>query len=235
MGAAMTPKKRVLLVDSHAILLDGLRRILAPSPEFEVVARAQDGLEALRQCEVHVPDLVMLGLNLPKKDGPEVLREIKQNWPLVKILVLTMHCSLKLFRKAIEAGADGYCLKNIGGDELLHAMHLVCRGRKYLSRQLYFNLPSFTGWQADWSDDRPFCSLLSRRENEILRLVAKGFTYSQISTALLISKGTVDNHCSNIRKKLGVHSRQAMTVWAFRSGLLLDEGRSAIPRSGKFI
>jgi DNA-binding NarL/FixJ family response regulator len=228
----MMPKKRVLLVDTHAILVDGLRRILAPSLEFEVVAKARDGLEALRQCEIHAPDLVMLGLDLPKKDGTEVLREIKREWPMVKVLVLTMHCNLKFLRKAIEAGTDGYCLKNIGGDELLHAMHLVCEGKKYLSRQLYFNLPSFTGWMADRSEDKPFSGFLSRRENEILRLVVQGFTYSQISTALLISKGTVDNHCSNIRKKLGVRSRQAMTVWAFRSGLLPDGRKSAIPRPG---
>lgn len=216
----MIQKIRVLLTDEYAILRDGLRRILADFQEFAVVGEAKDDMDALQQCKTHTPDLVLLGLPLPRKDCFHVLRTIKRRFPLVKVLMLTVHCNQRFLMTAMADGADGYCLKDAGRDELLDAMHLVCRGRKYFGRKLLnFSLPSFADPQPEWREHKPCCVFLSRRENEILRLVVQGYTNRKIAATLLLSDRTVDNHCTNIREKLGVHSKQAMTLYALRAGL----------------
>ncbi|MEJ2690493.1 MAG: response regulator transcription factor, partial [Deltaproteobacteria bacterium] len=132
----MPTQKSILLVDDHAILRDGLRSILEENQEFELVAEAWDSKGALAKCKAAAPDLVLLDLSLPKEDGFKLLREIKRRWPKILVLVFTMHNNQQHLQAAMEAGADGYCLKDTPVEELLHALHLVCEGRKYISAPL---------------------------------------------------------------------------------------------------
>ncbi|MEW6429702.1 MAG: response regulator transcription factor [Thermodesulfobacteriota bacterium] len=212
----MTSRTRVLLVEDHAILRDGLASIFDEHPEFQVVAEAEDGEAALRQCQRLAPDLVLLDLSLPKKDGMAVLAAIKRSWPATRVMVLTMHREPQLVAAILDLGADGYCLKDAGTGALLAGMRRVCRGERYVSPEL------------DGGGEEPVppksreagAVPLTAREREILRLVAEGRTNPQIAEALYISLRTVDNHCTNIRSKLGLHSKQEITAYAFRAGLV---------------
>lgn len=216
----MSSKKRLLLIDDHAILRDGLRNIFDDNPEFEVVAEAGNATEALAQCEAVAPDIVLLDLTLPKEDGINLLREIKRRWPNILVLVFTMHNHQKYLEDAMVAGADGYCLKDTSIEELYNALHLVSWGKKYISEEL------LRGTHADFCDFRKEkagwekAAGLTGRELEVIRLVAQGLTNAQIAETLSISERTVDNHCSSIRLKLDVHSKQGITAFAFRTGLL---------------
>jgi DNA-binding NarL/FixJ family response regulator len=221
-GSVMSPRKRILLVDDHAILRDGLRSILDQNQEFEVVAEAGSGAEALEKCKESKPDLVLLDLSLPKEDGFKLLREIKRRWPKILALLFTMHNNQQFLRAAMEGGADGYCLKDTPVEELLHAMHLVGEGQKYISAQLLDGLldESSASSPKGRANGEQYRLNLTTREKEIIRLVAQGFTNTQIAETLFISHRTVDNHCTNIRCKLNLHSKQAIAVFAFRAGLM---------------
>jgi len=216
----MSAKIGILLVDDHAIMRDGLRHILAEYEDFEIVGEAGDGQAAMEQYDKCRPDLVLLDLNLPRMDGAEVLRRLKKKWPRTKILVLTMHRNWKHLQTALEVGADGYCLKESPLDELVEAIRRVSRGEKFICRDMR-RLEKMSS-RADYADFS--CGeeavILTGREREILRLVAVGQTNGQIAAALGISEHTVDNHCTNLRLKIGVHSKRALTTYAFRSGLV---------------
>lgn len=212
--------KRLLLVDDHAILRDCLRKILGRGQQFEVVAEASDGEEALAHCKTYVPDAVLLDLGLPKMDGLDVLRQIKQRWPEMKVLVFTVHSREREFNAAMEANADGYCLKECRSEELLDAVRQICKGRRYVSRPLHgFQVDNAAISLKDKACRARYAFSLSIREREIMRLVGLGYTNKQIATSLFISPRTVDNHCSHIRSKLGVRSKQGIIAFAFRCGL----------------
>ena len=217
----MKTSTKLLLVEDHAILRDGLRTILSGYEEFEIVGEAGDGLIALTQCQKYHPDLVLLDLSLPKLDGIEVLREIKKNWPKIAVLVLTMHRSKQYLHASLAAGANGYCLKDIQLDELLHALRTVRQGRIYISREMrcFLEKPSSSGPNHTSSDQEEAVSL-TKREKEILHLVAQGHTNPQIAKLLSISERTVDNHCTNLRNKIGVNSKQALAAYAVRAGMV---------------
>lgn len=216
----MMPKIRILLVETHTLLREGLHRILADHPEFMAVYETGDGVEALQYCKTHCPDLVLLSLILPKNDGLQFLRDIKLNRPEIRVLVLSLQGNTSLFKAAMIAGADGYCSTDTGRDELLSAIHHVLDGRKYFSRKpRSSNLLPPQDELSRRKDCEPHCSVLSQREKEVLQLVVEGYTNRQIATALYISYRTVDNHCTRIREKLGVHSKRAITAFALRAGL----------------
>lgn len=212
---------RLLIVEDHAILRDGLRTILADYPEFEILGEAEDGLEALRQCESCNPDLVLLDLTLPRLDGIDTLRRMKKKWPETAVLVLTMHRSKRALQESLAAGANGFCLKDSPIEELVLAMRSVVQGKQYISSdmQCFCEKPKRAG-AVHSSADGEYGAALTGREKEILRLVAKGHTNKQIADILAISERTVDNHCTNLRSKVGVNSKQALTVHAFRAGLM---------------
>ena len=212
---------RLLLVEDHAILRDGLRNILADYPEFEIVGEAEDGLDALRQCETCRPDLVLLDLTLPKLEGVETLRRIKRKWPTTAVLVLTMHRNMHSFEGAMKAGADGYCLKDTPLDELLGAMRTVSQGEQFISSEMrcfWEKAPDLQDMQFESKDG--FAAALTKREKEILRLIVEGHTNHQIADLLTISERTVDNHCTNLRSKVGAHSKRNLIAYAFRAGLV---------------
>jgi DNA-binding NarL/FixJ family response regulator len=217
----MIQKTRVLLVEDHAILRDGLRTILSDYPEFDIIGEAEDGQGALQQCQAHLPDIVLLDLSLPGMDGIEVLGEIKEKWPQIKVMVLTMHRNANFLQAAIAKEAEGYCLKDTAFPELVRGLRSLIKGEKYLCEEMR-SMRANPAAEV-FSGPRPSVgngASLTHREKEILQFVAAGYTNRQIAKTLLISEKTVENHCTNLRTKLGVHSKQELTVHAFRMGLV---------------
>lgn len=189
----------VILADDHRIVLDGLRDIIDAVPELHVAAQAQNGRMMLSLLEVQQPDLVIMDLNMPGKDGLEVLSEIKTRFPAIKILVLTMYNSPEMVRRVLSLGADGYLFKDHGRDELLLAIREVLAGRHFVSKQLK---PQAAETAGHFYDDFQAKIALTERELEILRLIARSYTNKEIGDKLFISEFTVATHRRNLKRKL---------------------------------
>lgn len=216
----MHKKKRIFIAEDHAILRDGLRAILSDQEEFEVVGEAIDGLDAVRHCLAAMPDLLLLDLSMPKMNGTEVIHHVKTAAPEVRILVLTLHRSAEHYQEAVRAGADGYVLKDAKQRELLNAIRTVLNGRFYVCDELKPLSKSDNDCTApNLQEKDKGLSSLTNREREILKLVAEGFSNKEIATYLFISPKTVDNHRTNLMRKLDLHSAQALTSYALRVGL----------------
>jgi len=212
-------KHRVLLVEDHTLLREGLRALLCAAPGFEVVGEAGDGLEAIAQARRLEPDLVIMDLSMPRMNGFEALREITRSHPKVKAVALTMHCSEEHLRDALQAGAAGYVLKTVSHDELLKAVRGVMAGQRYVSPQLArpdaegyagkARPPEVTAWDT-----------LTAREREVLKMIAEGYKSREIAEQLGISFSTVDKHRVNLMRKLDLHSASAVTAYAAKRGLI---------------
>jgi two-component system response regulator NreC len=209
---------RILIADDHGVLRAGLRALLNAEPDLVVVGEAADGQAALRLAgEVH-PDVVVMDISMPGADGIEVTRQLKKDSPSVHVLILTVHEDESLLRAAIRAGAAGYIVKRAVESELISAIHAACRGELYvhpsMTRALLHDLqPAFV------SEDVAV-ELLTPREIEVLRLVAKGYTNRQIAEDLSISVRTVESHRANVMDKLNLRSRVELVRYATKHGLL---------------
>ena len=210
------PLFRIILADDHQIILDGLREIIESSQQFEIVGMAASGREVLTAvCEKN-PDLLLMDLNMPGKDGLEVLMEIKKRFPSVKVLILTMYDSTELVQKVLEAGADGYLLKEHGRDELLEALQQVVAGKKYVSEKIKKSLQSAPVF---YQDDFQKKLSLTERETEILRLIAQSYTNKEIGSKLFISEFTVQTHRRNLKRKLKAEHTADLVRFAFENGI----------------
>ena len=209
---------RVLIVDDHPIVRDGLRGIFADDPAFEVVGEAGDGHDAVIQAQALRPDVVLMDLRMPRVDGVTAIRRLAELAQPPHVLVLTTYDTERDVLPAIEAGATGYLLKDAPSEELLRAVSAAARGETVLApsvaSQLVGRLQS------------PVEEPLSAREVEVLRLVADGATNRQAAKALFISEATVKTHLLHIYDKLGVNDRAAAVAVAFRRGLLPGAGAS---------
>lgn len=221
-SGVMNTKIRIFIAEDHAILRDGLRAILSDHEEFEVVGEAADGLEAVRGCLLARPDLLLLDLSMPRMDGTAVIHHVKTSTPEVKILVLTLHRTADHYLKAVEAGANGYVLKDSKQRELLHAIRMVLAGQFYVCNELEQLSKHHPGSKSPRQEEQDKgMPTLTKREREILKLVAEGFSNKEIAAYLYISPKTVDNHRTNLMRKLDLHSAQALTSFALRLGLAL--------------
>ncbi len=212
-------KKRIVIAEDHTILRDGLRAIFAEYPEFEIIGEAVDGLEAIRLCTNLNPDLLLLDFTMPKMNGDEAIADIKKQSPRTKILMLTVHSSVEHVATAIQAGADGYALKDAKQAELLRAVRTVLTGKQYLPDGVAGQYKAWSN-QASMTDERKMASILTKREKEVLKMVAEGYTNKEIASFLYISPKTVDNHRTNIMGKLDLHTPQALTFYAIHIGLV---------------
>jgi DNA-binding NarL/FixJ family response regulator len=217
-------KTKVVIVEDHRLFREGLKSILADKSEFEVVGEAGDGVEAItciRRCK---PNLILLDLSMPKMNGISVMREIKSQFPEIKILALTIHESDRYVLEAFEAGADGYCLKDAGRNELMVAVSSVLEGKTYISPTISDNvmegyltgrkkLKSKTTWDT-----------ITPREREVLKLLGEGYQNKEIAEMLHISVKTVEKHRANIMTKLDLHNAAALTAYAIEHGLVAKEG-----------
>jgi len=215
---------RILLAEDHRILREGLRAIFRGEPDFALVGEASDGREAIAQARELQPDLVILDLSMPRTDGLSALAEIKRVAPNARVLVLTVHRTEEYVFTAIEAGADGYLLKDASASELMLAVRSVLAGDRYLCAAVasQFVTAFLDGKGKRRAAPKPRLPLetLSSREREVLKLVAEGYRSREIGDFLCISEKTVEKHRANLMRKLGVRSAAALTAFAMEKGLV---------------
>ena len=208
----------VLLADDHRIFRDGLRPLLAAQPDLEVVAEAEDGLEALRLARELEPTVAVLDISMPGLNGLEVTRRLAREAPAVRTVILSMHSDRRFVLEALRAGARGYLLKDAGFEELLVAIREVCEDRIHLgaavSEQVIRDYVSL----ADAEEGSAF-ALLSAREREVLQLLAEGLATKEIADRLNLSVKTVESHRKAVMDKLEIRSIAELTKYAIREGL----------------
>jgi NarL family two-component system response regulator LiaR len=213
---------RVLLVDDHAIVRDGIRSLLRTQPDIEVVGEAGNGRDAVSRAASLAPDVILMDLVMPDMDGIEATRHILAERPEARILVLTSFAAEDKVFPAIKAGAMGYLLKDSDSEELVRAVHQVHRGESSLHPKIARMV-----LREMWAEPRPTrpqeqapaVDPLTEREMEVLKLVARGLSNEEIAEQLVITEGTVRTHVSNILGKLHLASRTQATLYALREGL----------------
>lgn len=213
-----TARTRVLLVDDHPLVRAGVRRVLDAESRLEVVGEAENGAAALQAIREQAPDVLVLDLAMPDMDGLEVLPRAKKIRPELKIVVLTMHASPEYVVRAIQAGADGYILKESAVQDLLSAIDAVTAGRAFHSPQIQMQLGELLR-QAAAPAAREI-DRLTDRERDVLREIAVGRSTKQIAARLGIGSRTVESHRANLMRKLDLHSVALLTQFAIREGLI---------------
>jgi len=208
---------RILIVDDHSVVRQGLKMFLALDPELQVVGEASNGVEALRLARELEPDVVLMDLLMPVMDGVEATAAIRRELPDVQVIALTSVLEDQAIFKAMRAGATGYLLKDTQSDELCRAIKAAAAGQVQLSPQVVARLMREV--QAPASTET-----LTQRESDVLRLLAQGQSNKEIAAALVIGEKTVKTHVSNILSKLGVPSRTQAALYAVRVGLAPAEG-----------
>ena len=216
----MTEKTTIVIAEDHTILREGLRALLSDNSDFLVVGEAEDGREAVQCVANHKPDIILLDLSMPRMNGLEAIQEIKKRSAGTKILVLTVHKTEEYVLASLEAGADGYVLKDATHSELLIAINHLLSGMQYLSpgvsdKVIEGYLTGRNKVRSKSSQDR-----LTKREREILKLIAEGHTNRRISEILCISIKTVEKHRSNVMGKLDLHNVSALTLYAVEKGIV---------------
>ena len=207
---------RILITDDHAVVREGLRTLISTEPGMEVIAEAEDGVQAVLKARTYNPDVILLDMAMPRMDGLEAINEIKRENPEAHILVLTSFSDDDRVFPAIKSGALGYLLKNTPPDKLLEAIREVHAGEPSMSPDIAKKLML----ELRRSSDLPLTEEpLTVREVEVLRLVAQGYSNQEIAQQLVIGEGTVRTHVSNILGKLHLASRTQAALYALREGL----------------
>ena len=216
----MKKQYRVVIAEDHTILRDGLKSLLSSQPDFEVVAEAQDGREAIRCVQDFAPDVILMDLSMPRMNGLDAIKEIQKTNPDTKIVALTVHKTEEYVLATLQAGADGYVLKDATHSELVMAMKNVLGGNRYLSPGVsekviegYLKGRGALKSQSAWDT-------LTQREREILKLIAEGYKNKDIADYLCISLKTVEKHRTNLMNKLDLHNVAALTALAIDKGLI---------------
>ncbi|MGH3645411.1 MAG: response regulator [Mycobacterium sp.] len=210
---------RLLLADDHALVRSGLRMILDAEPDLQVVAEASNGYEALAALDDTPTDLAILDIAMPRMTGLQAAREISRNHPHVRILILSMYDNEQYFFEALKFGASGYVLKSVADRDLIEACRATLRGEPFLYPGAVNALIRDYLHRARHGDPLPD-SILTPREEEVLKLVAESHSTREIANTLAISAKTVDRHRANILQKLGLRDRLALTRYAIRAGLI---------------
>jgi DNA-binding NarL/FixJ family response regulator len=213
---------KVLLVDDHAILREGLKMVLDAQPGITVVGEAENGREALELVEELHPDVVVMDIAMPQMNGAEATRQIKRRFPQTRVVILTMHENQQYLMQIVNAGATGAVLKRSAGSELVTAVKAAARGESFFSPSMASMLLEDyrVRLQHEASDD---VSMFTEREREVLQLVAEGKTNKEISDLLTVSIKTVQTHRAHIMEKLGAHDRTDLVRYAMRKGIISGE------------
>jgi two-component system, NarL family, response regulator NreC len=225
---------RLLLVDDHEVVRTGLKAFLDSQDGIQVVAEAGSGVEAIEQAVQHDPDVVVMDITMPDMDGLEATRQLKQLCPQAHVLALTVHEDKQYLVEMLVAGASGYLTKQSAAEDLVSAVHAVASGNVYLQpivagwllddyRRLLNLAPAENNRVYESSSGRKDLSVLSKRERQVLELVAEGLTNIQIGEKLGISPKTVARHRERIMNKLDLHSSTELVKYAIRTGLIRVE------------
>lgn len=208
----MKTKKRILIADDHQIFLDGLKLIFSDQSQWQIVAEANDGIQVLEFFKTIKIDLAIIDVNMPKPNGFEVCKYIKQHHPLCKIMILSMYGDEQFMQEFLRMGVDAYVLKNAGKVELIEAVQTILNNEKYISKALR---------QSNEQEDSFVKSLsLTQREKEIITLLAKEKSSQEIADSLFISIYTVNTHRKNILHKLGIKNTAGLMKFASENNLV---------------
>jgi len=215
-------KQKILIAEDHAILREGLRALLSGSPDIEIIGEAEDGQEAVTMARQLQPHLVLMDLTMPNINGTEAIRAIKRYNPAICIIVLTVHKSEEYVRATLDAGANGYVLKDDTHNDLLNAITSALKGNVYLSPGIcnkvingYLDTSSSTSAPSasSWSQ-------LTVREREVTKLIAEGKKSREVADYLSLSLKTVEKHRTNLMRKLDLHNASAITKYAIENHLV---------------
>jgi two-component system response regulator DevR len=211
-------KKKIIIVDDHEIVRLGLKSLLDQYPQYEVVSEAKNANEAVAQVESFHPDIVLMDIRLPGKSGIDACEEIKQNFPDVKVIMLTSYAEDEMLFSAIKAGASGYVLKQIDSDGLVKSIEAVARGEASLDPAVTQRVFQEVK-RAVKEEEAASFSELSQQEKMVLKLVSEGRTNREIALALYLGEGTVRNYVSSILSKLVVSNRAEAAAYAVQHNL----------------
>ena len=212
---------RIVLADDHAMLREGIKGIIAEADDLQVVGEAADGLALLHLLKTISTDMVVLDVSMPKLRGIEAAREIKRQYPEVKILFLSMYKKREYLRLAVAAGAEGYLLKEDTGFELINAIDTIRHGRTYLSSVILKEAPKDIIGICR-GNHRRAGDILTGRERQVLKLVGEGKTSKEIAQMLFISPYTVNNHRKNIKRKLNIRKNADLIKYAIQHGYSVE-------------
>ena len=219
---------RIVIIDDHQLFREGVKRILDYEPSFEVLAEGDDGNEAINLVETYNPDVVIMDINMPQTNGVEATKQLVRQFPKTKVIILSIHDDENYVTHALKTGASGYLLKEMDADALIEAVKVVSAGGSYLHPKVTHNLVNeYRRLASDAIEEsasaiateirRPL-HLLTRRECEVLQLLADGQSNRTIWETLFISEKTVKNHVSNILQKMNVNDRTQAVVTAIKNG-----------------
>lgn len=207
----------IVIADDHAMMREGIKKLLEYDGTIKVIAEAADGNECLKILDTIHPDILLLDINMPVKNGIEVLKEIRQKDKELKVLILTVHNEVEYLVKAIDIGVNGYILKDSESSELKKAIFAIISGENFIQPDL---IPLLNARLIKRDHDLEKIEALTKREREVLIQVAKGMFNKEIADSLLISERTVKNHMSSIFRKIDVSDRTQAAVFAIRNNLI---------------
>ena len=208
---------KIMIADDHSMIREGLKNLLELDGDIQVIAEAVDGEDCLNKLQVVKPDVLLLDINMPKKNGLEVLKSLKSKKSKLKVLVLTVHNEIEYLMKAVDIGVNGYVLKDSESAELKKAIFTVAEGESYIQPSL---IPALNAKMIETNKDAEKIKSLTKRELDVLKVLAVGMYNKEVGKRLEISERTVKNHVSNIFKKLGVTDRTQAAVFAIRNNLV---------------
>lgn len=213
-------KFKVLIADDHSMIRDGVKNLIRQNKELVVVAEAKSGQETLSQFEKYEPDLIILDISLPDKNGMEISREILAKNPEARIIILSMYDDEDYISRCLEYGVKGYVVKNESGGELDYAIRAVLSGKNYFSRQAQDVIFRKYSQNVTRKKQREEVINLTNRETEIIELIAEGLTSQQMADKLFISPRTVETHRANVMKKIGVKNAVELVKKAQQFGII---------------
>ena len=212
-------KIKVLVADDHTILRQGIKSLLANEEEIEVIGEAKNGREALTIIEETLPDVILMDIAMPGLNGLEATRRIKKKFPRMKVLVLTMYTNEEYIFQILNAGANGYLVKETAFQDLISAIKAVYKNEAFMSPSISKKVINSYIKRAQ-NDEEETCEVLTTREREILQLIAEGNSSKKIAELLFISPKTVETHRTHIMDKLNIHNRTGLVKYAIRKGIV---------------